>query len=223
VITVLKVGGAAASPASRVLELLASGSQVVVVHGAGPQISAACRARGIEPEFLDGQRVTTEAVLDVVSEALLEQNTHLVAQLRQAGVNAAGAVGALVATPVILEGLGLVGEVSGVETEVLTSMLAEGLVPVVNPFAGLNVNADVAAAAVAVALGAVELTFLSDVPGVLDASGDVIGRIATADIPGLVDRGTIAGGMLPKLAAGSTAIDGGVSEVWIGAETLVTA
>ena len=95
--------------------------------------------------------------------------------------------------------------------------------PVVNPFSGLNVNADIAAAAVAVALGAEELTFLSDVPGVLDRRGDVIGQISTAEIAGLVDGGTIVGGMVPKLAAGSTAIAGGVWRVRIGDETLVTA
>ena len=221
--TVLKIGGAAASPVPYVKSLRASGDDVVIVHGGGPQISAACRERGLEPEFIDGRRVTTEAVLEVVREVLELENSNLVALLRQAGVEAAGVVGALAATPVIDTRLGLVGTVKSVDVAAITELLAAGAVPVVNPFAELNVNADTAAAAVAVALGAEELTFLSDVPGVLDRRGEVIGQISTAEIAGLVDGGTIAGGMLPKLAAGSSAIAGGVWRVRIGRETLVTA
>jgi acetylglutamate kinase len=222
VTTVLKVGGAAAAPVAHVKALHARGESVVIVHGGGPQISAACRDRGIAPEFVDGQRVTTEAVLAVVAETLTRQNTNLVATLRQAGVQAAGVVGALAATPGYPE-LGLVGVVESVDTDALRHLLEDGAVPVVNPFSGLNVNADNAAAAVAIALGAEELTFLSDVPGVLDRSGDVIGRISTAEIAGLVDAGTIMGGMVPKIAAGSTALAGGVWRVRIGEQTLVTA
>lgn len=222
-ITVLKLGGAAAAPVAHVKALQARGEAVVIVHGGGPQISAACVERGIEPEFIAGQRVTTEAVLEVVGETLAQQNTHLVATLRQAGVEAAGVVGALAATPVPLPELGLVGVVSSVDSGALQRLLADGTVPVVSPFCGLNVNADNAAAAVAIALGAEELTFLSNVPGVLDRRGDVIGRISTAEIAVLVDAGTIIGGMLPKIAAGSTALAGGVWRVRIGEQTLVTA
>jgi acetylglutamate kinase len=132
-------------------------------------------------------------------------------------------VGALVAAPVNDPRLGLVGEVQRVNCAPLRELLADGCVPVVNPFAGLNVNADHAAAAVAVAIGADELAFLSDVPGVLDSAGGVIRRIAAADVAGLVAQGTVIGGMLPKLAAGTHAVQGGVWRVWIGSETLVTA
>jgi acetylglutamate kinase len=223
VIAVLKVGGAAAAPVEQVQAILDAGNGVVIVHGGGPQISAACAERGIAAQFVDGQRVTTPAVLEVVRNVLEGQNGHLVATLRQAGVTAAGVVGALAATPVSDHRLGLVGTVAGVETSLIQEMVDDGVVAVVNPFAGLNVNADTAAAAVAIALGAEELTFISDVPGVLDGDGGVIGRIATGDIAGLVDGGTIVGGMLPKLTAGSTAIAGGVWRVRIGSGTLVTA
>jgi acetylglutamate kinase len=223
VIRVLKVGGAAASPAQLVASMRRRGVGVVMVHGGGPQITAMCRARGIEPAFVDGQRVTTAAVLEVVAEALSQENTRLVAHLRQAGVQAAGVVGALVATPVNDPRLGLVGEVQRVNGAPLRELLADGCVPVVNPFAGLNVNADHAAAAVAVAMRADELAFLSDVPGVLDSAGDVIRRIAAADVADLVAGGTVIGGMLPKLAAGTHAVQGGVWRVWIGSETMVTA
>ena len=220
---VLKVGGAVVAPIEYVKALREQGTDVVIVHGGGRQISAACRAHGLEPEFADGQRVTTEAVLDVVEEVLELENTNLVATLRQAGVEAAGVVGALAATPVNHDRLGLVGTVESVDSDAIFALLVRGIVPVVNPFAGLNVNADVAAAAVAVALAAEELTFLSDVPGVLDQQGDVIGEISAAEIAALVDGGTIVGGMVPKLAAGSAAIAGGVWRVRIGEETLVTA
>jgi acetylglutamate kinase len=220
---VLKVGGAAASAAQLVASMRRRNASVVMVHGGGPQITAMCRARGIEPAFVDGQRVTGAAVLEVVAEALSQENARLVADLRQAGVQAAGVVGALVAAPVNDPRLGLVGEVQRVDCAPIRELLADGCVPVVNPFADLNVNADHAAAAVAVAIGADELAFLSDVPGVLDAAGDVIRRIAAADVAGLVAGGTVIGGMLPKLAAGTHAVKGGVWRVWIGSETLVTA
>jgi acetylglutamate kinase len=223
VIRVLKVGGGAGSPAAQVAGMLEAGMSVVVVHGGGPQISAECLAAGIEPRFVAGQRVTDAAVLGVVERMLGEQNTRLVADLRQAGVPAAGVVGALAAAPENDPRLGLVGRVSSVDIGPLRELLADGCVPVVNPFAGLNVNADHAAAAVAVALAADELAFLSDVPGVLDAGGGVIARIAVADVPGLVAGGTVAGGMLPKLAAGSHALAGGVCRVWVGSHTQVTA
>ncbi len=222
-IRVLKVGGAAASPAAHVVSMLEAGLSVAVVHGGGPQISAGCRAAGIEPRFVAGQRVTDAAVLGVVERTLGEQNTRLVADLRQAGVQAAGVVGALVAAPDNDPRLGLVGSVSSVDVAPLRELLADGCVPVVNPFAGLNVNADHAAAAVAVALGADELAFLSDVPGVLDAGGGVIARIAVSELPRLVAGGTVGGGMLPKLAAGSHALAGGVTRVWVGSHTQVTA
>lgn len=222
-IRVLKVGGAAASPVGLLASLHGRAMGAVVVHGGGPQITAMCRARGIEPAFVDGQRVTDAAVLEVVAEALSQENARLVADLRQAGVQAAGVVGALVAAPVNDPRLGLVGEVQRVNCAPLRELLADGCVPVVNPFAGVNVNADHAAAAVAVAIGADELAFLSDVPGVLDPAGDVIRQIAAADVAGLVAHGIVIGGMLPKLAAGTHAVQGGVWRVWIGAETLVTA
>jgi acetylglutamate kinase len=223
VTVVVKVGGAAAGAPARVAALLAGGRDVAVVHGGGPAISAGCRARGIEPRFVDGQRVTDAAVLDVVREVLAAENARLVADMRQAGVPAAGVVGALAATPVNDPRLGLVGRVTGVDAAPLRALVAAGRVPVVSPFAGLNVNADHAAAAVAVALGADELAFVSDVPGVLDAGGGVISRIAAPDVPRLVAAGTVAGGMLPKLAACLRALEGGVGRAWIGSETMVTA
>jgi len=120
--------------------------------------------------------------------------------------------------------LGLVGHVSSVEQIGIRALLASGLVPVIPPTAGgLNVNADHAAAAVASALRASELIFLSDVPGVIGGDGHVLRRVSATSVPGLIDAGHVTGGMIPKLDAGLAAIAGGVWRVWIGAETMVTA
>lgn len=221
--TVLKVGGASANPGRTVAALVAAGARVAVVHGGGPQISAACRDAGFEPLFVDGQRVTDGAVLGVVERVLAEQNARLVECLLAAGVEAAGVSGVVSAAPAGDRRLGLVGVVAGVDAGPLRELLADGCVPVVNPFAGLNVNADHAAAAVAIAVGADELAFLSDVPGVLGPDGSVIRTIAAGSSAELAAAGTIGGGMVPKLTAAGTALAGGVWRVWIGSETRVTA
>jgi acetylglutamate kinase len=114
--------------------------------------------------------------------------------------------------------------VIGVEQIGIRAVLAADTVPVIAPAAGgLNVNADNAAAAVASALGASELIFLSDVPGLLGPQGDVIRRVTASGIAQMVAAGQVSGGMIPKLDAGLAAIAGGVWRVWIGAETMVTA
>ena len=223
-ISVVKVGGAAAGAAQKIADLWRAERQVVVVHGAGPQISERCRAIGIEPRFLAGQRVTGAAVLAVVDQALAEVNARLVAELAGAGVVARGLFGALDGVPHGDRRLGLVGRVSSVDTAAVRALLASGTVPVISPLAGgLNVNADHAAAAIAAAVGASELVFLSDVPGVLGADGRVIRRITADQAPMLIDDGHVTGGMIPKLLAGAEALAQGVWHVRIGADTMVTA
>jgi acetylglutamate kinase len=223
-ITVVKVGGAAAGAAAQVAALAGRGRAVVVVHGAGPQITAACRAAGIMPQFVDGQRVTDAAVMAVVQSAIADANAALCAELAGHGVSCRPMTDALTAEPWGDPRLGLVGRVSSVEQIGLRALLGAGLVPVVAPTAGgLNVNADNAAAAVAGALGASELIFLSDVPGLLGPGGDVIRRVSASGVAQLVASGHVTGGMIPKLDAGLAALAGGVWRVWIGAETMVTA
>ena len=223
-ITVVKVGGAAAGAATSVAALAGRRRQVVVVHGAGPQISAGCRAAGLPTSFVSGQRVTDAAVLRVVENAVRDANATLCAELAAAGVNPRPMLDALTAEPFGDERLGLVGRVSGVEQIGIRAVLAAGMVPVIAPTAsGLNVNADNAAAAVAQALRANELIFLSDVPGVVGPGGDVIRRITPGAVAELIAAGHVSGGMIPKLDAGLAAIAGGVWRVWIGAETMVTA
>lgn len=221
---VVKVGGAAAGAAARIAALRARGRDVVVVHGAGPQITARCRAAGIEPRFVDGLRVTDAAVLGIVEQAVAAENARLCAELELEGVPARPMLDALAAEPWGDATLGLVGHVTSVEQIGIRALLASGVVPVLPPIAGgLNVNADHAAAAVAGALRASELVFLSDVPGVLDAHGRVLRRVSATSVPDLIDAGHVTGGMIPKLDAGLAALTAGVWRVWIGAETMVTA
>ena len=223
-ITVVKAGGAAKDVGAKIAALVKAGRPVVVVHGAWPQISERCRAVGIEPQFVDGLRVTDSAVLAVVEQSLNHQNAVLLSELESVGVSAVSVLDALHGTSDCDSRLGLVGRVGSVEVERITDALERGQTPVVRPMAsGLNVNADHAAAAVARALGAGELVFLSDVPGVLDGSGAVIRRISAGQAPALIAGGHVCGGMIPKLESGLDAIAHGVWRVWIGAETLVTA
>jgi acetylglutamate kinase len=221
---VVKIGGAAAGAAAQVARLAAAGTRVVVVHGAGPQISERCRAARIEPAFVAGQRVTDAAVLEVVEQALADVGAQLAAAFDAAGAAAQPVSGVVQAEPSPDSALGLVGRVTGIDAARIEAVLAAGAVPVVSPLAdGLNVNADHAAAAVAKGLGAAELVFLSDVPGIVDAAGRVIQSISAAGAVALIGDGQVTGGMVPKVNAGLTALAGGVWRVRIGTETMVTA
>lgn len=222
--TVVKIGGAAAGAAEKVAQLAALGSPVVVVHGGGVQISERCREAGIEPVFLNGQRVTDAATLAVVQQALAEVGTALAAAIERLGVPARPVTGVIEAEATPGDELGLVGHVTGVDPAPIHALLTAGVVPVVSPLAaGLNVNADHAAAAVAKGLGASELVFLSDVPGIVDAAGRVIQSISAAAAVALIGEGHVSGGMVPKVHAGLAALAGGVWRVRIGTETMVTA
>jgi acetylglutamate kinase len=224
VIAVVKVGGTAPGAAAQVAALAATGREVVVVHGAGPQISAGCIAAGLEPRFVDGQRVTDDSVMRVVEAAVAEANAAMCAELQFQGVDCRPMRDALTAEPWGDSRLGLVGRITSVEQIGVRALLAGGIVPVMAPTAsGLNVNADNAAATVAGALGASELIFLSDVPGLMGPGGEVIRRVTAASAARLVASGSITGGMIPKLDAGFAALAGGVRRVRIGAETMVTA
>ncbi len=187
-VVVLKVGGASTGGvAEAVAELRAAGSQVCVVHGAGPQISEEMERRGLVPHFVGGRRVTTPEVLEVVCESFAEVNAAVCA-----------AIGA--------DAVGLSGDEIG---------------PVVSPLAPgpLNVNADEAASALAVGIGAARIHFLTDVPGVFH-HGELMQSITAARAERLVDAGSFEGGIVPKvLAAARAARSGLVAE--IGATAVV--
>jgi acetylglutamate kinase len=164
--TVLKLGGRVAADAVRTALAEVAGD-VVVVHGAGPQITAEMELRGIAPVFVRGRRVTTPEALEVVVESLLAVNAEVCAAVGPRAVSLRGDQIGLRAT--VVEELGLVGDPEPSAPAAIREALAAGRVPVVVPLAAgpLNVNADEAAAALAVGVGADKLLFVTDVPGLL--------------------------------------------------------
>ena len=205
---VLKLGGRVAAGAVRAA-VEAAGPDVVVVHGAGPQITAEMERRGIEPEFVGGRRVTTPDVLAVVAESLLAVNAEVCAAIGERAVGLRGDEIGLSARHV--EELGLVGDPEASAPAAVVEALAAGRVPVVAPLAEgpLNVNADEAAAALALGLRAERIVFVSDVPGVL--VDGAVARVLPADLAEAgVQDGRFEGGIVPKLIAAVRAARGGV-------------
>ena len=205
---VLKVGGAVAHDAAAALDRLA-GHDVVVVHGAGPQITEELERRGLAVSFAGGRRVTDLATLRVVHDVLLDVNAQLCAAI---GARATGMSGHEIGLRAArIPRLGLVGDPLPSRPQAVVDALAAGLVPVVAPLAEgpLNVNADDAAAALAAGLGAERILFATDVPGVL-RDGAVVSRIAAGDAEILIADGELAGGIVPKLEAAIRAARNGV-------------
>jgi acetylglutamate kinase len=198
---VVKLGGAVArAGAARVLELSAAGVEVVVVHGAGPQISAGLRRRGIPVEFVRGRRVTSEAALGVVRESLHAVGREIAAELGARALPLMGDEIGLEAR--VLPELGFVGEPLPGPLPAIEAALAAGRIPVVAPIAigPLNVNADEAATALAVGLDADRIVFVTDVPGVF-VDGALAQRIEAVHADRLLASGAFEGGIVPKLLA----------------------
>jgi acetylglutamate kinase len=229
-VAVVKVGGNEVGDASWVASLAtalaAHPGDLVVVHGGGREVSEAQRALGVEPEWRDGLRVTPPLALRAVSMVLSGViNKRLVAALLTAGRDAVGLSGEdgglLRAEPLRGGALGRTGGPPVVRGALLRALLEMELTPVVSPVSRgpdggpLNVNADDAAAAVAGALAAGELLFVSNVPGVLEG-GVVRRRIAADAVEALIEGGTATGGMAPKLRAAARALSRGVERVRIG-------
>lgn len=205
--------------------LAGQGLELVVVHGGGPYINAMLDRLSIASGFVDGLRVTGEEAMQAVEMVLCGQvNKNLTATFEKLGLRCAGVSGrdgGLLRARVARPELGLVGDVTGVDTGLLACLLAAGYMPVVAPVAAgpewqaLNVNADTAAGAIAAAMRADCFILVSDVPGVLGADGRVIPLMGRADIDGLREAGIIKGGMLPKLDACLRALDGGAKSAII--------
>ena len=208
---VLKLGGrVAADSASLVRERQAAGGGVVVVHGAGPQITEELRRRGLGTRFVDGRRFTDPATLAVVRDSLVAVGAELASALGPRVVHLVGDEIGLEAEP--LPELGLVGRPLPCRPEPVLAALARGLVPVVTPIAvgPLNVNADEAAAALAAGIGADRLAFVSDVPGVL-LDGAVASELRADAADELLQAGAFEGGIVPKLLAAVRAARLGIS------------
>ncbi len=245
---VVKVGGGALDSPATARALLAQvemlhqlGIRVVLVHGGGTQTSAVARALGAEPRFVEGRRVTDEAMLEVTAMVLCGLvNTRFLALCRSLGLPAVGLSGVdaglvlarrrpPVATSAGLVDYGHVGDVVAVEPRALALLLENGLVPVVSPLSAdadgnlLNLNADTVASALAVALRAEKLLFLTGAPGILERPGDPASLVSYTDLAGLARlrrEGCLAAGMLPKASAIEKALEGGVPRVHILSQDL---
>jgi acetylglutamate kinase len=210
----------------------------VVVHGGGPQIGDMLKRLGIKSEFTAGLRVTDEATIEVVEMVLAGSiNKQIVGYINAAGGKAVGLCGkdgnmvqARKVTRTIVDpdsniekivDLGFVGEPDKVDITVLTQILGRDLIPVLAPVATsadgatYNVNGDTFAGAIAGALKAKRLLLLTDVPGVLDKSGQLIKELSVDDARRLIADGTISGGMIPKVETCIYALDAGVQAVVI--------
>jgi acetylglutamate kinase len=236
---VVKYGGhamgdpaAARDFAEDIVLLRAVGINPVVVHGGGPQIGAMLKKLGVESTFVDGLRVTDKETAQVAEMVLSGAiNKELVGWIAQAGgraIGVSGKDGGLVTATKVSRttrdpdsnieqavDLGFVGEPAQVDTTLIDTAVAAGMIPVIAPIGAgsdgetYNINADTMAGAIAAALGAARLFLLTDVAGVLDKSGALMTDLSPAQIERLKADGTISGGMIPKLETCVHAVEAG--------------
>jgi len=229
-IVVVKYGGnamvdpaLAASFAEDVVLMRSVGLRPVVVHGGGPQISDLMTRLGKESEFRDGQRVTDAETVDIARMVLVGKvSREIVSAINVHGPLAVGVSGedaGLIVAGARDPELGFVGDVHAVNPAILERLLAEHLIPVVSTIGAdaagqaYNINADAVAGAVAEALGAEKVIYLTDIEGLLadlDDPTSLISRIDAPALQALVDDGTLSGGMIPKIAACLHAVANGV-------------
>ena len=208
--------------------LHAVGFKPVVVHGGGPQISAMMDRLGKKPSFHNGLRVTDAETMEIVSMVLLGTvNPQLVTAINQHGAPAVGVSGQDANMFIVSahdESLGFVGEITKVDATIVKKMLAESQVPVVatigtdNSGQAYNINADTAAGALAEALGAQKLIYLTDIAGVRSNKDDaksLLGQATTSQLRSLLGSGAIDGGMIPKIESCISAIERGVFQAHI--------
>ncbi|HJQ20350.1 MAG TPA: acetylglutamate kinase [Gemmatimonadaceae bacterium] len=230
---VIKVGGRPLADPAFATEIAdvwdALSAAMVLVHGGGDDISALQHQLGFVPQFVDGRRVTTAQDMELVRMALSgTANKRLVSALVREGVRAVGVSGEdaslIAAMPVETGRLGHVGTPQKINTSLLLHLIDGGFLPVVSPVSrnvghelgpALNVNADDAAAAIAIAMEAEELVIVSDVPGVLVDEAP-LATLTINEARGLMQDGRAAGGMRAKLSAAVDAVHGGVKRVRIG-------
>jgi acetylglutamate kinase len=234
---VVKLGGAAIDAeldralAQDVLLLRSVGVRCVLVHGGGPQVDAIMKRFGKAPEFRNGLRVTDAETLEIVRMVLVGKvNRDLVATINREALQEPVAVGVsgedgglLTATPVD-SSLGFVGDVQSVRGNLLHQLLDDGLVPVVSTIGSdsagqpYNINADEAARAIAVAMGAEKIVYLTAAPGLMEDVNDphsLIRRLSSAELRGRIEHESVSAGMIPKLRACADAVDAGVQTAHI--------
>ena len=234
---VVKLGGAAIDAAldralaQDVLLLRSVGVRCVLVHGGGPQVDALMKRMGKEPEFRDGLRVTDAETLQIVRMVLVGGvNRDLVATINRetqddpAAVGVAGEDGGLLVTTPRDAALGFVGDVAHVRAGRLHGLLDQGLVPVVSTIGAdpqgqpYNINADEAAMAIAVAMKAEKIVYLTAAPGLLEDAKDettLVPRLTSAELRERIAHKSVSAGMIPKLRACADAVDRGVGSAHI--------
>ena len=206
------------------------GFKPIIVHGGGKEISTWVKRAGMEPRFVNELRVTDQPTMDIAEMVLNKVNKSLVTMVESLGVKACGISGKdgnlLNVEKKYSNGedIGFVGDVKKVDTKILYDLLDRDFLPIVCPigmddeFNTYNINADDAATAIAEALKADKLAFLTDTPGVLKDKDDptsLISELSVTEAKGLIEDGTVAGGMLPKVKSCISAIDNGVHRVHI--------
>ncbi len=232
---VIKYGGSAMTDpklkrqfAEDVVLMKYVGMNPVVVHGGGPAVSSMLRRLGKEPQFAKGLRVTDSETMEVVEMVLGGTiNKEIVTLVQQEGGCAVGLTGIdgslILAEPFKSSGMhvGQVGRVKSVNPRLLRLLFEQPFIPVIAPIGTdakgkhFNINADDAASAVAIALSAEKLLFLTDVPGIIDGGGTLLPTLSKREIRRLTARGVITKGMLPKVRAATDAIDRGVCKAHI--------
>jgi len=215
------------------------GFNPVVVHGGGPQIGSVLDKMGISSRFVDGMRVTDEPIMDVVEMVLVGNvNKEIVTQISRHGGNAVGLSGkdgGLILSkkmhivrsqstqdkPPELIDIGMVGEVVGINPDIIRTVEAGGFIPIIAPVGAgesgetYNINADWVAGKIAISLKAIKLILLTDVEGVMDKSGSLISSITVEEMEALLEGGTISGGMIPKMQCALEAVREGVKRVHV--------
>ena len=206
------------------------GFKPIIVHGGGKEISKWVTKSGMEPRFVNGLRVTDEPTMEIAEMVLNKVNKSLVSLIEELGVKAcgiSGKAGGMLKVEKKLSGgedIGYVGEITDVDTTLVTSLLKDDFLPVICPigyddeFHSYNINADDAACAIARAVSAEKLAFLTDIEGVYKDYNDkntLISELSVSEARELLNGGTIGGGMLPKLNNCIDAIENGVSRVHI--------
>ncbi|MEW6173555.1 MAG: acetylglutamate kinase [Bacillota bacterium] len=215
------------------------GMHPVVVHGGGPEINKMLKRLGKESSFVGGLRVTDAETMEIVEMVLGRLNKEIAALINRLGGRAVGLWGkdanlfkaikkpgiiSIADGTTIEQDIGLVGEVTEVNPELLFSVIRQGYIPVVAPIGlgpegeGYNINADTVAGRIAEALGADKLIILTDVEGILrnpQDKGSVISKVTLEEIPALATSGKISGGMIPKLECCAAALRGGVNRAHI--------
>lgn len=206
------------------------GMKPIVVHGGGKEISKWVGLIGKEPEFINGLRVTDAETMEIAEMVLSKVNKGLVQMMQKLGINAVGIsgkdAGLMTVTKKFPGGkdIGYVGEVTSIDSSILDTLIDNDYVPVIAPigssdtFESYNINADDAACAVAKAIKAEKLVFLTDIEGVFIDPNDketLISEMDVAEAKGFIEKGIVGGGMLPKLTNCIDAIENGVSRVHV--------